>query len=89
MGGMRRLLVLATALLLVPAASARPSANRPVALVVAETANEVLAVSLGPDGGHVLKRVHLEDPLMVAAPLHGPAVVRGPRRRGGLRRAAA
>ena len=31
MGGMRRLLVLAVALLLVPAASARPSANRPVA----------------------------------------------------------
>ena len=78
MGGMRRLLVLATALLLVPAASARPSANRPVAIVAAETANEVLAVSLGPHGGHVLKRVRLEDPLMVAAPLHGPAVVLNP-----------
>ena len=35
----------------------------------------MLAVSLGPDGGHVLKRVRLEDPLMVAAPLYGPAVV--------------
>ena len=78
MGGMRRLLVLATALLLVPAASAHPSANRPVAIVAAETANEVLAVSLGPDGGHVLKSVRLADPLMVAAPLHGPAVVLNP-----------
>src|SRR4051795_324853 len=78
MGGMRRLLVLATALLLVPAAPARSSANRPVAIVAAETANEVFAVSLGPHGGHVLKRVHLDDPLMVAAPLHGPAVVVNP-----------
>lgn len=78
MGGMRRLLVLATALLLVPAASAHTAANRPVALVAAETANEVLAVSLGPHGGHVLKRIHLVDPLMVAAPLHGPAVVLNP-----------
>ena len=78
MGGMRRFFVLAIALLLVPAASARSSANRPVAIVAAETANEVLAVSLGPHGGHVLKRVRLEDPLMVAAPLHGPAVVLNP-----------
>src|SRR3954453_9038081 len=78
MGGMRRLLVLAAALLLVPAASAHPSANRPVAIVAAETANEVLAVSLGQDGGHVLKRVRLEDPLMVAAPLHRPAVLLTP-----------
>jgi YVTN family beta-propeller protein len=75
---MRRLLLLAVALLLVPAASARPSVNRPVAIVAAETANEVLAVSLGPHGGHVLRRVRLEDPLMVAAPLHGPAVVVNP-----------
>ena len=75
---MGRLLILATALLLVPAAAARPAANRPVALVAAETANEVLAVSLGPHGGHVLKRVRLDDPLMVAAPLHGPAVVLDP-----------
>jgi DNA-binding beta-propeller fold protein YncE len=78
MGGMRRLLVLSTALLLVPAASARTSANRPVAIVAAETANAILAVSLGPHGGHVLKRVQLADPLMVAAPLHGPAVVVNP-----------
>jgi len=78
MGGMRGLLVLATALMLFPAASAHTSANRPVALVAAETANEVLAVSLGPHGGRILKRVHLADPLMVAAPLHGPAVVLDP-----------
>ena len=75
---MRRLLLLAVALLLVPAASAGVPANRPVAIVAAETANEILAVSLGPHGGHVLKRVHLADPLMVAAPLHGPTVVLDP-----------
>lgn len=75
---MRRLLVLAVALLLVPAASAQPAENRPVALVAAETANEVLAVSLGPHGGRVLKRVQVDDPLMVAATLHGPAVVVDP-----------
>jgi hypothetical protein len=75
---MRRLLVLSAALLLVPAASAHTAANRPVAIVAAETANEVLAVSLGPHGGHVLERVRLADPLMVAAPLHGPAVVVDP-----------
>jgi YVTN family beta-propeller protein len=78
MGGMRRVLVLATALLLVPSAAARTTAYRPVAIVAAETANEVVAVSLGPHGGHVLKRVRLADPLMVAAPLHGPAVVVNP-----------
>ena len=78
MGGMRRLLPLATALLLVPAASAHTAASRPVAIVAAETANEVVAVSLGPHGGHILERVHLADPLMVAAPLHGPAVVVDP-----------
>jgi YVTN family beta-propeller protein len=49
-----------------------------VALVVAEASNEIFAVSLGPHGGHVLKRVRLDDPLMVAAPLHGPAVVVDP-----------
>ena len=78
MGGMRRLLALATALVLVPSASAHTAAIRPVAIVAAETANEVVAVSLGPHGGHVLKRVHVADPLMVAAPLHGPAVVLDP-----------
>jgi YVTN family beta-propeller protein len=78
MGGMRRLLALATALVLVPSASAQSTARRPVAIVAAETANEVVAVSLGSHGGHVLKRVHVADPLMVAAPLHGPAVVLDP-----------
>jgi sugar lactone lactonase YvrE len=73
----RKLALLAVALL-VPAASAHSSAERPVALVAAETANEVVAVSLGPHGGHILGRVHLVDPLMVAAPLHGPAVVLSP-----------
>ena len=75
---MRRLLVLVVALLLVPAASAEPSSGRPVAIVAAETANQVIAVSLGPHDGRVLKRVHVVDPLMVAAPLHGPAVVLSP-----------
>ena len=78
MRGMRRLSGLAAALLLVPAASAHTAANRPVAIVAAEATNEVVAVSLGPHGGHVLKRVHVADPLMVAAPLHGPAVVLDP-----------
>jgi hypothetical protein len=75
---MRRLVVLSIALLLAPAASAGASSTGPVALVAAETANQVIAVSLGPHGGHVLKRVHLVDPLMVATPLHGPAVVLSP-----------
>ena len=75
---MRRLPVLVCALLLLPPASATGSATRPVGIVVAETANEVLAVSLGPHGGKVLKRVSLDDPLMVAAPLRGPAVVLSP-----------
>ncbi len=52
--------------------------GRPVAIVTAETSNQVIALSLGPHGGHVLKRVHLVDPLMVAAPLDGPAVVVSP-----------
>ncbi len=72
------MLCLAAAFLLLPATPAGGSANRPVALVCAETSNEVFAVSLGPRGGQVLKRVHLDDPLMIAAPLHGPAVVVDP-----------
>jgi YVTN family beta-propeller protein len=77
---MRTVLALALAgfALLFPPSVAATSAGKPVALVTAETANEVLAVSLGPHGGRVLKRVHLDDPLMVAAPLHGPAVVVDP-----------
>ena len=64
--------------LLSPARVVASSAGRPVALVCAEASNEILAVSLGPHGGHVLKRVRLDDPLMVAAPRHGPAVVVDP-----------
>jgi YVTN family beta-propeller protein len=75
---MHRLLVVATALLLVPAASARTSGERAVALVCAELSNEVFAVSLGQDGGHVLKTVHIADPLMITALRHGPAVVVNP-----------
>ena len=75
---MRWFLVIPLALLLVPAASGRTAADRPVAIVVAETANRVFAVSLGPHGGRVLKSVPVDDPLMVAAPLHGPAVVLSP-----------
>ena len=77
---MRRLLALTIVLapLLAPASVSATSRGRPVALVTAETANEVLAVSLGSHGGHVLRRVQLHDPLMIAAPLHGPAVVIDP-----------
>jgi DNA-binding beta-propeller fold protein YncE len=49
--------------------------GRPVALVTAETANEVVAVSLGSHGGRILQRVHLPGALMIAAPERGPAVV--------------
>jgi YVTN family beta-propeller protein len=69
--------ITAAALLLPSSVAATPS-GRPVALVCAETSNEVLAVSLGPHGGRVLRRVRLDDPLMLAAPLHGPAVVVNP-----------
>lgn len=75
---MRRLLVLATALVLAPGVSAASSTTRPVAIVAAETTNQVIAVSLGPHGGRVLERVSVVDPLMVAAPLRGPAVVLSP-----------
>lgn len=77
---MRKILALSLAVgaLLLPSSVAATSGGRPVALVVAETSNELFAVSLGPDGGHVLKHVHLDDPLMVATTLHGPAVVVDP-----------
>lgn len=75
---MRRFPALLSALLLVPGASAGADASRPVAIVAAETSNQVIAVSLGPHGGRVLRRVHLVDPLMVAAPLRGPVVVLSP-----------
>jgi DNA-binding beta-propeller fold protein YncE len=78
---MRKLLALvpAVVVLLLPARGAATSSGRPVALVTAETANEVLAVSLGKYGGHILRRVHLPDPLMIASAGHGPAVVVSPR----------
>jgi YVTN family beta-propeller protein len=74
-GGMRWRIALVgvAALLLAPAAHAGGS---PVALVTAETANEVLAVSL-PDG-RVLRRVHVRDPQAIAALQSGPAVVVSP-----------
>lgn len=77
---MRKIVVLplAAVALLLPSAVAARSQGRPVALVVAETSDELFAVSLGPHGGRVLRRVHLDDPLMVAAALHGPAVVVDP-----------
>ena len=48
----------------------------PVALVTAESENEVLAVSL--PGGKVLKRVHLSDPESIAADPSGQAAVVSP-----------
>ena len=74
---MRKLLVFALVVLalLLPSPVGATSGGRPVALVSAETSNEVLALSLGKYGGRVLRRVHLVDPLMIAAPVHGPAVV--------------
>jgi DNA-binding beta-propeller fold protein YncE len=81
MGGVRKFLALVPValVLLLPAPGAATSSGRPVALVTAETANEVLAVSLGKYGGHIIRRVHLVDPLMIASARHGPAVVVNPR----------
>jgi WD40 repeat protein len=75
---MRRILCVAGVALLLSGTSAAGQSGRPVALVAAETSNEVIALSLGPHGGRVLDRVHVVDPLMVASPLHGPAVVLSP-----------
>lgn len=77
---MRRIVALSlvAAALFVPSRVAAGPNGRPVALVVAELSNEVFAVSLGPHGGHVLKTVQLDDPLMVATALVGPAVVVDP-----------
>lgn len=77
---MRKILAVAAvaAALFLPSSVAATSGGRPVALVCAEISNDVFAVSLGPHGGRVLKRVRLDYPLMVAAPLHGPAVVVNP-----------
>jgi DNA-binding beta-propeller fold protein YncE len=77
---MSKLLVLATIVfgLLPSAPGAATFSGRPVALVTAESANEVLAVSLGKYGGQILRRVHLDDPLMIASASDGPAVVVNP-----------
>lgn len=77
---MRRIVALSlvAAALFAPSRVAAGPNGRPVALVVAELSNEVFAVSLGPHGGHVLKTVQLDDPLMVATALVGPAVVVDP-----------
>lgn len=61
------------ALALAGGGSAQITGSSPVALVTAETANEVLAVSL--PGGHVVRRVHLRDPQTIAAGAASPAVV--------------
>jgi DNA-binding beta-propeller fold protein YncE len=64
------------ALLGATAARAHVAGGTPVALVTAESENEVLAVSL-PDG-KVLRRVHLSDPEAIAAEPNGEAVVVSP-----------
>jgi DNA-binding beta-propeller fold protein YncE len=69
-------LVAFAALALAGSGSARTAGGSPVALVTAETENEVLAVSL--PGGKVLRRVHLHDPQTIAAGAAGPAVVVSP-----------
>jgi DNA-binding beta-propeller fold protein YncE len=68
------LAVVAFVLFLPPQVGAT-SGGRPVALVTAETANEIVAVSLGPHGGRILRRVPLAGALMIAASQRGPAVV--------------
>lgn len=64
------------ALVSVPSGGARLEGGSPVALVTAETANEVVAVSL--PGGTVLRRVHLHDPQTIVAGAAGPALVVSP-----------
>ena len=76
-----RLLVVAALLCVVTAHEAapalgRPTGGTPVALVTAESENEVLAVSL--PRGKVLRRVHIQDPQAIAAEVNGQAVVVSP-----------
>jgi DNA-binding beta-propeller fold protein YncE len=82
MGGVRRfsllVVVVSVAVFATPWARAGGSGGSPVALVTAETANEVLAVSLGVHGGRILRRVHLHDPVTVAAAECGPAIAVSP-----------
>lgn len=64
------------ALVSVPSGGARLEGGSPVALVTAETANEVVAVSL--PGGKVLRRAHLHDPQTIVSGAAGPALVVSP-----------
>lgn len=76
----RAVFALALTLIVAAAAFTAKSASAggtPVALVTAETQNELLAVSL--PGGTVLRRVHLTDPQTVTASPNGPAVVVSPK----------
>lgn len=57
------LIPLAAAALLLSAAAGTAGTSAPVALVTAETSNEVYAVS--PASGHVVRRVHLADPVTI------------------------
>ena len=72
----RLVLLLLVAAALPAAAVAGRQGGSPVALVTAESANEVIAVSL--PSGRVLRRVHLHDPVTIAAQATGPAVVVSP-----------
>ena len=69
------LLLLIAAAFPVAAAAGRQGGS-PVALVTAESANEVIAVSL--PSGNVLRRLHLHDPVTIAARTTSPAVVVSP-----------
>lgn len=59
------------------AVTTRSAGGMPVALVTAETENELLAVSL--PGGRVLRRVHVTDPETVAATPSGQVAVVSPK----------
>src|SRR5579862_1330588 len=75
----RALVPLAAAALVLSATAGRAGTSSPVALVTAETSNEVYAVS--PTSGHVVRSVHLADPVTIAARPSRLAVVvdtRGP-----------
>lgn len=78
MAGMRLLALtpLVALALLARAAAGTAGTGSTVALVTAETSNEVLAVSLS--SGRVVHRVHLADPVTIAARAGEPAVVVSP-----------
>lgn len=66
---MRKILALPVVVIafVFPSSVGATSAGRPVALVTAEISNEVLALSLGPHGGQVLRRAQLPHPVTIAA----------------------